>query len=289
MVSVPRRRMLPQRTLALISFLILPSFRAPAFPRLQQSSGEVRAQARDFLRQGVQAFKGGQFDQAIEDFKCAKELDPSLPNASLYLATAYANQYIPGAPSKENVELGNRAIHEFQELLSRDPDNLSAIDGMASILYNIAGTPFDPEKMAEAKKYHQQHIDIKPKDPEPHYWIGVIDWSLAYRGNRDLRQNWMQKKSVTLTGGEALPEALQQEFKDQFEPTVNEGIEQMKQAIVLRPDYNDAMAYLNLLYRMKAEMEPTAGLRDADLREADELVDRVKEIMKKKMESSHPQ
>ena len=99
----------------------------------------------------------------------------------------------------------------------------------------------------------------------------------------------MQKKSVTLTSGEALPEALRQEFEDQFEPTVNEGIEHMKQAIVLRPDYDDAMAYLNLLYRMKADMEPTAGLRDADLTEADELVDRVKEIMKNKMESSHPQ
>ncbi len=52
------------------------------------------------------------------------------------------------------------------------------------------------------------------------------------------------------------------------------------------PDYDDAMAYLNLLYRMKAEMEPTAGLRDADLKEADELVDRVKEIKKKKLKSS---
>jgi hypothetical protein len=40
---------------------------------------------------------------------------------------------------------------------------------------------------------------------------------------------------------------------------------------------------------MKAEMEPTAGSRDADQREANELVDRVKEIMKNKMESSHPQ
>ena len=37
---------------------------------------------------------------------------------------------------------------------------------------------------------------------------------------------------------------------------------------------------------MKAEIEPTAGLRDADLKEADELVDRVKEIKKKKLKSS---
>ena len=56
-----------------------------------------------------------------------------------------------------------------------------------------------------------------------------------------------------------------------------------------RPEYDDAMAYLNLLYRMKAEMEPTAGLRDADLQTANELVDQVMKIKKRKMESSQPQ
>jgi tetratricopeptide (TPR) repeat protein len=227
--------------------------------------------------------------QAIEDFKRAKELNPSLLNASLYLATTYANQYVPGASSKENTQFGQQAIEEYRAVLAQDPTNLSAIDGMGSILYDMAGTPFDPEKMAEAKKYHQQHIDIKPRDPEPHYWIGVIDWSLAYRGNRDLRQNWMHKKSVTLATNETLPEPVRQEFENKFESIVDEGIEDMKQAIALRPDYDDAVAYLNLLYPMKAEIEPTAGLRDADLQTADELVDQVVKIKKKKLESSQPQ
>jgi tetratricopeptide (TPR) repeat protein len=282
-------RMLRQQTVAVISSLILPLFGAPAFPKSQQSTGEAKTQARDFLKQGVQAFRTGQFDQAIEDFRRAKELDPSLLNASLYLATAYANQYVPGAPSKENVELGKQAIQEFQEVLSGDPGNLSAIDGIGSILYTMAGTPFNPETMAEAKKYHQKHIDINPKDPEPYYWVGVIDWSFAYRANRDLRQNWTHKKSVTLATTEALPEVVRQEFENQFETIVDEGIEHMRQAIVLRPEYDDAMAYINLLYRMKAEMEPTAGLRDADLQTANELVDQVMKIKKRKMESSQPQ
>jgi tetratricopeptide (TPR) repeat protein len=284
-VGLPRKA-LRHQLLAIVLLLVLPLLRSDAFPKSQQSSDVARAQARVFLNQGVQAFKTGQFDQAIEDFKRAKELDPSLVNASLYLATAYASQYIPGAPSKENTQLGQQAIEEFRAVLARDPTNLSAIDGIGSILYNMAGVPFDSEMMNDSKAYHQKHLDIRPKDVEPYYWIGVIDWSLAYRANRELRQNWMQKQSVTLATNDALPDVLRQEFENQFESIVNEGIEHMKQAIILRPDYADAMAYLNLLYRMKAEMEPTAGLRDADLREADELVDRVKEIKKKKMESS---
>jgi tetratricopeptide (TPR) repeat protein len=284
-----RAKALPQQMFAIASLLALPLLCSPALPKSQQSGDEAKAQARVSLNQGAQAFRTGQFDEAIEDFKRAKVLDPSLINASLYLATAYANQYIPGAPSKENTQLGQQAMEEFQAVLARDPTNLSAIDGIGSILYNMAGVPFDSEMMNDSKAYHQKHIDIKPKDVEPYYWIGVIDWSLAYRANRELRQNWMQKKSVTLAANDALPEAARQDFENQFKNIVDEGIEHLKQAIILRPDYDDAMAYLNLLYRMKAEMEPTVGLRDADLREADELVDRVKEIKKKKMDSSQLQ
>ncbi|PYV29195.1 MAG: hypothetical protein DMG22_23625 [Acidobacteria bacterium] len=60
-------------------------------------SGCNKLKARDQLNKGVVAFKNAQYDTAIEHFKQAKELDPGLMNARLYLATAYASQYIPGA------------------------------------------------------------------------------------------------------------------------------------------------------------------------------------------------
>ena len=50
----------------------------------------------------------------------------------------------------------------------------------------------------------------------------------------------------------------------------------------LKPDYDDAMAYLNLLYRQKADMEPTEAARNTDLDEADKLVDEVKAIKQRK-------
>src|SRR3979490_3323595 len=140
----------------------------------------------DKLKKGVAAYRDGKFDQSIEDFKQAKDLDPTLMNARLYLATAYATQYIPGAPSEENIRMGEQAIKEFQEVLTVDPNNLSAIDGIGSILYNMAGTPYSREKFEESKKYHMKHIALKPEDPEPYYWIGVIDWTLTYRSNLEM-------------------------------------------------------------------------------------------------------
>ena len=115
------------------------------------ASGCSKLRARDLLNKGVAAFKNAQFDAAVEDFKEAKDLDPSLTNARLYLATAYASQYIPGAPSPENLNHGQEAIAEYKGVLDNDPNNLNAIDGLASILYQMAGQPFDPKKFEESK------------------------------------------------------------------------------------------------------------------------------------------
>lgn len=255
---------------------------------LASGTGCDRLRARDLLNKGVEAYKGGQFDRAIEDFKRSKELDPNLLNARLYLATAYSSQYIPGAPSEENLRLGQQAIEEYKEVLQKDPNNLSATDGIGAILYNMAGTPFEPKKFEESKSYHQKHIQIKPEDPEPYYWIGVIDWSLAFRGNKDMRAEFNAKARKPLKDTDPMPSDLALKFLTQYNPVVDEGITNLKKAMELRTDYDDAMAYLNLLYRQKADMEATAEARDADLKLADDLVEKVKAIKQKRMENPQP-
>jgi len=249
---------------------------------LAAGAGCDKLRARDKLNKGVNAYKNAQFDVAIEDFKQAQQYDPSLTNAQLYLAAAYANQYIPGAPSPENLRNGQSAVDAYQAILKDNPDNLSAIDGIGSILYNMGGSPFDEAKLNESKSYHEKHIKLKPDDPEPYYWVGVIDWSLAYRANKDMREayNRTAKKQVKET--DPMPAALGKQFAEKYGSVVEDGVTSLQKAISLKPDYDDAMAYLNLVYRQKADMETTASARDADLQEADNLVDRVKAIKQKK-------
>jgi len=249
------------------------------------SSGCNKLKARDLLNKGVNAFKNGQSDAAIEYFKQAKEADPDLLNARLYLGTAYASLYIPGAPSKENQDRGNQAIQEFKEILEKDPNNLSAIDQIGSILFLMGGTPFDPKKFEESKTYHQKHIQLKPDDPEPYYWIGVIDWTLAFRANGEMRMEYNKnntKKQVRDT--DPLPPATRSQYSSKYGPLIDEGIADLQKAISLRPDYDDAMAYLNLLYRRRADMVESKEEREALLKQADDLVDKVKEIKQKRSE-----
>ncbi|MBS1841059.1 MAG: tetratricopeptide repeat protein [Acidobacteria bacterium] len=252
-------------------------------------SGCNKLKARDLLNKGVTAFKNGQYDQAVDQFQKAKEADPDLMNARLYLATAYATQYIPGAPSDQNKKLGEQAVAEFKEVLDKDPKNLNAIDGIGSILFQMAGTPYSPAMFEESKKYHQMHIQIKPEDPEPYYWIGVIDWTLSFRGNGELRKDYNEKnlkKQVKET--DALPAAVRPEYVAKYGTMIDEGIDALVKAIQIRPDYDDAMAYLNLLYRRKADAVDSADQRADLLKKADDLVDQVKDVKQKRNAQPQP-
>lgn len=253
-------------------------------------AGCSKLKARDLLNKGVASFKNGQYDTAIEDFKEARDIDPTLLNARLYLATAYASQYIPGAPSDENVRHGKEAIEEFKGVLDKDPSNLSAIDGIGSILFQMGGQPFDAKKFDESKTYHQKHIEIKPQDPEPYYWIGVINWTMAFRANSEMRAAYNRenlRKPVKDT--DPLPAAVRTEYAEKYGPSVDEGIADLQKAIQIKPDYDDAMAYLNLLYRRKADMVESADERASLQKQADELIDKVKEIKQKRAEQPQPQ
>jgi tetratricopeptide (TPR) repeat protein len=248
-------------------------------------SGCNKLHARDLLNKGVAAFKEAQFDKAVEFFKEAKELDPDLMNARLYLATAYASQYIPGAPSDENKRHGDEAIAEYKSVLEKDPNNLSAIDGLASILYQMAGQPFDEKKFEESKSFHQKHIALKPQDPQPYYSIGVIDWAIAYRGNTEMRQDYNKahiNKQVRDT--DPLPPDVRTTYTQKYGALVDDGIASLKKAIQINPEYDDAMTYLNLLYRRKADMVESTAERDTLTKQADDLLDHVKEIKQKRAE-----
>ena len=246
---------------------------------------QEQKQAREMLNQGVQDFKNGQYDEAISSFQRAKLLDPRLMNARLYLATAYASQYIPGAPSESNQELARKAVEEFRGVLEIDAQNLSAIDGIGSILFQTAGTPYDPAKFEESKSFHQKHIQIKPEDPEPYYWVGVIDWTLSFRADNELRSRYNQAHLAhQVKDTEPLPPQAREEYVRNYGAMIDEGIESMKHAITLRRDYDDAMAYLNLLYRRKADAVATPSEREDLLLMADYLVDRVRDIKTKRAE-----
>jgi len=82
-----------------------------------------------------------------------------------------------------------------------------------------------------------------------------------------------------------LPPDLREEYTREYGRKIDEGIESLKRALELRPEYDDAMAYLNLLYRRKADTVADASERDELTKMADDLVDKVKEIKQRRAEA----
>ena len=85
---------------------------------LTMVTGCSKLQARDQLIKGVQAYKNAKFEEAIDHFQNAERLDPTLENAPLYLATAYAQQVVPDANTPENTKNAQLAVDAYQKVLA---------------------------------------------------------------------------------------------------------------------------------------------------------------------------
>jgi len=246
--------------------------------------GCSKLRARDQLNKGVQSYKNAKFEDAIEHFKNAVELDPSLINARLYLATAYAQQYIPGADSPENNRFAEQAIDVFKQVLDLHPpkeQQVHSLKGIASLYFNM-------KKFDLAKEYYQKVSDLDPNDPETYYSIAVIDWTQAYQRRMDERAKLGLKPTDDLKDKKDCAELIKT-VKAQNEPQVQDGIQRLQKALELRPDYDDAMAYLNLLYREEADLQcDNPDARKTDLKTADDWVDKTMATKKAKAEKAGP-
>ena len=75
--------------------------------------------------------------------------------------------------------------------------------------------------------------------------------------------------------------------RTQSQHYVDDGIQSLEKALQLQPDDDDAMAYMNLLYRERAEYEcDQPDARKADLKTADEWVDKAMAAKKAKAEKT---
>ena len=235
-----------------------------------------KLRARDQLNKGVVAFRNAQFQASIMHFKEAVRLDPTLINARLYLATAFAQQYVPGGDSEENIKIAQQAIDAFQEVLTMDPNNVTAIASIAQIYFNM-------KKFDKAKDFQRRRLQLEPNNPEPYYWIAVLDWTDCYARagqlRKDLKLNFAKdpKQPDRLP---PLPDKARIDLEKDNGPLVKEGLDALEKAIQLKPNDFKTMAYLNLMYRQKAELEEDPEAREADLKAAEDWTDKALALRK---------
>jgi len=225
-------------------------------------SGCNRLAARDQLNKGVDAYKSARYEEAIGHFQKATQLDPSLPMAKSYLATALAQNVVPGLDTAENLKTAQEAIDIFKEVLVKDPTDVNS-------LKQIAGIYFQIKKLDDAKEWQKKVLAVDPKDPEAAYTIGVIDWTQAHQNT--LKVLVPAGINDDGEGNVKAPKKVMETLKSQNAPLVEEGLQYLNQAVANRANYDDAMAYLNLIYRRKADVDfGNEAARKADLASAED-------------------
>jgi tetratricopeptide (TPR) repeat protein len=233
--------------------------------------------ARDQLNKGVQAFTAAQYPEAVERFKNAVELDPGFSAARLYLATAYMQQYIPGSDSPENVKMAEAAFDNFKKVLEQEPKNAIAIASIASLNLN-------QKKWDEAQQWYDKLIAVEPQNADAYYSMGFIAWSKWYPVYGSARANLGMKQEDP---GPIKDKKVKEELKQKYGPVIEGGLQALDKALQINPDYDDAMAYENLLVRERADLSDTKEEYERQIKIADDWVQKALAKKKEKAEKKN--
>jgi tetratricopeptide (TPR) repeat protein len=234
------------------------------------SMGCEKLKARDNLNKGVLAFKSAKYPEAVEHFKISVDLDPTFPTARLYLATAYMMQYIPGADSPENNRMAKAAYDNFMEVLKQDPKNTVAIASIASLYLN-------QKKFDEAAEWNRKLIEVAPDNKEAHYSLGFIAWSKWYPALMTERAKLGMKQEDP---GPIKDKKVRERLKTEYGAIVESGVKSLERALEIDKEYDDAMAYMNLLIRERADLADSADQYKKEIEAADGWVTKALETKK---------
>jgi len=246
-------------------------------------TGCDKLRSRDKINRGIAAYKGAKYADAVELFKQAVALDAGNVNGRLYLATAYMSQYIPGAESPENLQLAKQAKEEFSKVLESHPNDTTALASLASLCYQQAqGMPdLDAKikKLDEAKEWYMKLIAADPQNKEGFYSLAVIDWVKWYAAWMKARADLGMKPEES---GPLKDKKVKAELKEKYSAVIEDGIKNLEQALKIDPNYDDAMAYMNLLIRERADLDDTPDQYRKEVEVADNWVQKALETKKQK-------
>jgi tetratricopeptide (TPR) repeat protein len=261
-----------KRSIAIaVTLLMLPAF------------GCNKVKARIQMKQGNEYYANEDYKHALVEFQKGLESDPEATFAWRSVGLSALAQFKPGDESPANVELGRVATDAFEKYLA-DPVNAGdqkVHDYLLSMYlnnkqYDRALAYVDQqaaENPAKAGDFMRSKINILnqadrfeeatqlgmafegPDAPEILYTLGVSAWDKSYN---DPKYSLEQREHI-----------------------VDLGLAATDKALKIKPDYFEAMAYYNLLYREKAKMTTDPTARQAFLDKATEWMQKAIELRKK--------
>ena len=231
--------------------------------------------AQGEMKLGVDAYNQSEIQTAVQHFQSAVALEPGNIRPKLFLANSLLRQYNTQTASDS---LLAAARQQYLDALTRDPQNRQALQGMAQ-------TALYTRQYTEARDWLNKLLAQDPNDEPALYTMGFIDWSTAYppymaaRGAAGMRPE---------TPGIVPDSAARQKFRDQYGSQIEEGLRVLQTALQIKPDDSDAMAYLNLLDRIKAAMVDSSDESTDLIRQADDWLGKAVAAKRQRAQNPKP-
>lgn len=189
---------------------------------------------------GVDAYNRGDFQAAVSHFENATRQAPTATKPKLLLANALMRQFYAESGKPDSLLLA-AASHQYQDVLAYESTNRQAMQGMVAICMEI-------KQLTDARAYALKLIASDPSDRSAYYTAGVVDWAIVFPE--------FQKAKLAAGGNVqdyAIPDpGVRKRLRDQYLTVVEDGLHMEQAALQLDAAHSDAMAYTNLLYRLKA-------------------------------------
>jgi beta-lactamase regulating signal transducer with metallopeptidase domain len=186
------------------------------------------------------AFDAGDFTVAADHFRKALAQDPNNVNIRLHLANAELRIAHPDGDLAKDPLLAD-ARQQYLEVLARDNGNRQALERLALLDVNM-------RQPQEARDLALRLIQADPLNKNGYYLVGVADWGNVYQAIEKARQATGEPDRK----GQLADAAARKTLREQYLPVIEEGLRMTNWAVELDAGYEDAMAYTNLLLRLKA-------------------------------------
>jgi TonB family protein len=244
------------------------------------SSLALTARAQDGasgpMKQGVAAYNRGDYQEAVNQFESAIRLEPANLKAKLFLGHALLHQYVPGTdPANPVVSL---AQQQYRDVLTLDNHNKAALQAMMQLHVNT-------KQFAEAHDWALKAIQADAADKTAYYTAGFLDWSMTYPDYAMARK----AAGMRLDDPGNIPDAaLRQSLRTQHGAQIEDGFRMLQIALQLDPGYSDAMAYMNLLYRIQAGIADTPDQAAEDIARANNWVNQAVAAKRRTVQNPAP-
>jgi tetratricopeptide (TPR) repeat protein len=243
-----------------------------------------KIKSKQEIKKGNEYFKAGQYQTALASYQEAHRLDPNEKKLHKNIGLAYMGMYQPGSKHQKDLEFAGKAIEHLKQYLDAYPEDRKAREFLLSL---YLGT----ERYDEAVAFYEQMIQEDPKDVKAigslasiYFKKGEFDQGVAMLEKRlEIEPRDVHPEIYHLIGAQAWDRSYNYPDIDPAMKNhmIDRGMEALNKALEIRPDYFEALTYVNLLYREKAKLETDPVKQQEYLAKADEYRNQALELRRK--------